>query len=76
MTGDRTVADVDSKNNGAERALREQVVLRRIFKSLRSADGVRTHETITTMLATWQRRGLDPPSQLQSVLGGRELESP
>ena len=70
-----TEPDVDSTNNRAERALREQVVLRKIFRSLRSADGVRIHETITTMLATWQRRGLDPPSQLQSMLGGRELES-
>ena len=71
-----TEPEVDSTNNRAERALREQVVLRKIFRSLRSADGVRIHETITTMLATWQRRGLDPPSQLQSVLGGREIESP
>ena len=71
-----TEPDVDSTNNRAERALREQVVLRKIFRSLRSADGVRIHETITTMLATWKRRGLDPPSQLQSVLGGRKLESP
>jgi len=71
-----TETEVDSTNNRAERALREQVVLRKIFRSLRSADGVRIHETITTMLATWQRRGLDPPSQLQSVLGGREIESP
>jgi len=71
-----TEPEVDSTNNRAERALREQVVFRKIFRSLRSADGVRIHETITTMLATWQRRGLDPPSQLQSMLGGRELSSP
>jgi len=48
----------------------------KIFRSIQLADGVQIHETITTMLATWQRRGLGPPSQLQSVLGGRELESP
>jgi len=71
-----TEPDVDSTNNRAERALREQVVMRKIFRSLRSDEGVRIHETITTMLATWRRRGLDPPEQLQSVLGGRELESP
>jgi transposase len=71
-----TEPDVDSTNNRAERALREQVVMRKIFRSLRSAEGVKIHETITTMLATWRRRGLDPPEQLQSVLGGRELESP
>ena len=64
---------IDSTNNRAERALREQVVLRKMFRTLRSAEGVRIHETITTMLATWKRRGLDPPEQLQSILGGREL---
>ena len=60
-----TEPGVDSTNNRAERALREQVVLRKMFRTLRSAEGVQIHETITTMLATWKRRGLDPPQQLQ-----------
>ena len=68
-----TEPEVDSTNNRAERALREQVMLRKVFGSLRSAEGVWIHETITTMLATWKQRGLDPPEQLQSVLGGRDL---
>ncbi|SEU07029.1 transposase, partial [Natrinema hispanicum] len=68
-----TEPDVESTNNRAERALREQVVLRKMFRTLRSAEGVQIHETITTMLATWKRRGLDPPEQLQSILGGQEL---
>ena len=68
-----TEPGVDSTNNRAERALREQVVLRKMFRTLRSEEGVQIHETITTMLATWKRRGLDPPEQLQSILGGREL---
>jgi transposase len=71
-----TEPEVDSTNNRAERALREQVMLRKIFRTLQSDEGVYIHETITTMLATWQRRGLDPPDQLQSVLGGRDLSSP
>jgi len=71
-----TEPDVDSTNNRAERALREQVMLRKMFRTLQSAEGVYIHETITTMLATWQRRGLDPPDQLQSVLGGQDLSSP
>ena len=70
-----TEPDVDSTNNRSERALREQVVLRKIFRILRSTEGVQIHETITTMLATWKRRGLDPPEQLQSILGGQELRS-
>ncbi|MDB2239326.1 IS66 family transposase [Halorubrum ezzemoulense] len=68
-----TEPGVDSTNNRTERALREQVVLRKMFRTLRSAEGVQIHETITTMLATWKQRGLDPPEQLQSILGGREL---
>lgn len=68
-----TEPEVDSTNNRAERALREQVVMRKIFGCLQSADGVRIHETITTLLATWKRRGLDPPEELKSILGGRDL---
>jgi transposase len=70
-----TEPDVNLTNYRAEWALREQVVLRKMFRSLRSAEGVKIHETITTMLATWERRGLDPAEQLQSMLGGRELNS-
>jgi hypothetical protein len=70
-----TEPDVDSTNNRAERALREQVVMRKIFGGLRSDTGVRIHETLSTMLATWERQGLDPPEQLRSVLGGELSES-
>jgi len=51
-------------------------MLRKIFWTLQSDEGIYIYETITTMLATWQRQGLDPPDQLQSVLGGRDLSSP
>lgn len=70
-----TEPGVDSTNNRAERALREQVMLRKMFRSLQSEEGAYIHETITTMLATWEQRGLDPPEQLQAVLGGRKLPS-
>ena len=68
-----TEPDVDSTNNRSERALRKQVVLRKVFQTLCSAEGVQIHEKITTMLATRKRRRLDPPEQLQSILGRREL---
>ena len=45
-------------------------------QTLQSDEGVYIHEAITMMPAAWQRRGLDPPDQLQSVLGGRGLNSP
>jgi len=67
-----TEPDVDSTNNRAERALREQVIMRKVFGGLRSAEGVRIHETITTVLNTWEQQGLDPPEKLRTVLGGRE----
>jgi transposase len=71
-----TEPDVDSTDNRAERALREQVMLRKIFWTLQLDEGVYIHETIATMLATWKRRGLDPHDQLQSLLGGQDLSSP
>ena len=64
---------VPSTNNRAERAVREQVVQRKVFGGLRSERGEFIHETLTTMLATWNQRGLDPPKQLLSMLGGRDL---
>jgi len=70
-----TEPEVDSTNNRAERALREQVVMRKMFGGLRSETGVRIHETISTMVATWERQGLDPPDQLASILGGKCPES-
>ena len=70
-----TEPDVDSTNNRAERALREQVVMRKVFGGLRSETGVHIHETLSTMVATWEHRGLDPPDQLISVLGGTRPDS-
>nr|WP_224830411.1 IS66 family transposase [Saliphagus infecundisoli] len=70
-----TEPDVDSTNNRAEPALREQVVMRKVFGGLRSETGVRIHETLATMVATWEHRGLDPPDQLKSALGGTRPDS-
>jgi hypothetical protein len=70
-----TEPEVDSTSNRAERALREQVVMRKIFGGLRSETGVRIHETVSTMVATWERQGLDSPDQLASILGGERPES-
>ena len=70
-----TEPEVESTNNRAERALREQVVMRKIFGGLRFPTGVRIHETLSTMVATWERQGLDPPDQLTSILGGQRPDS-
>jgi transposase len=59
---------VEATNNIAERALREIVVQRKIFGSLRNNKGAKIVETIMTMLATWRQRGLDTFSALRSSI--------
>jgi hypothetical protein len=46
-------------NNRAERALRPQVVLRKILGMLRNDRGTLINERIKTMLAAWGQMGLD-----------------
>jgi len=63
-----TTPGVEPTNNRAERALREQVVQRKIIGTLRNQKGTFIHETITTMLATWKQQGLDPSKMLANNL--------
>jgi transposase len=44
---------VEPTNNRAERALRSQVVLRKILGTLRNDKGTSIHERIMATLATW-----------------------
>jgi transposase len=50
---------VEPTNNRAERALRPQVVLRKILGTLRNDKGTSIHERIMTTLTTWEQRGLN-----------------
>jgi len=59
---------VEPTNNRAERALRPQVVLRKIFGTLRNEKGTSIHERIMTMLATWGQNGLDCLQMLTAKL--------
>jgi transposase len=59
---------VEPTNNRAERALREQVVLRKILGTLRNDKGTSIHERITTMLATWEQQGLNSLQMLKASL--------
>jgi len=63
-----TTPGVEPTNNRAERALREHVVQRKIIGTLRNQKGTFIHETITTMLATWKQRGLNPSKALAESL--------
>jgi transposase len=59
---------VEPTNNRAERALRPQVVLRKIMGTLRNDKGTSIHERIMTTLATWGQRGLDSLQMLTAKL--------
>jgi transposase len=59
---------VEPTNNRAERALRPQVVLRKILGTLRNDKGTSIHERIMTTLATWGQKRLDSLQMLTAVL--------
>lgn len=63
-----TTPGVEPTNNRAERALREHVVKRKIIGTFRNGKGTKIYETIATMLATWEQRGLDPAQTLAESL--------
>jgi transposase len=63
-----TKPGVEPTNNRAERALRPQVVLRKILGTLRNHKGTSIHERIMTMLATWEQNGLDSLHMLTTML--------
>jgi len=63
-----TTPGVEPTNNRAERALREHVIQRKIIGTLRNQKGTFTHETITTLLATWKQQGLNPTEMLANTL--------
>jgi transposase len=59
---------VEPTNNRAERALRPQVVLRKILGTLRNEKGTSIHERIMTTLATWGQNGLNCLQMLTAKL--------
>lgn len=59
---------VEPTNNRAERALREHVVQRKIFGTLRNEKGTTIHETIMSVLATWKQQGLPLHQKLVECL--------
>ena len=59
---------VELTNNRSERGLRELVVQRKIIGTLRNSKGTYIYETLATLLATWEKRGLDPAQALSTAL--------
>jgi len=59
---------VEPTNNRVERALREHVVQRKIFGTLRNEKGAGIYETLMTVIATWKQQGLPLHQKLVSHL--------
>ena len=53
------VEGLDATNNVAENALREGVVQRKIFGTLRNEKGAHIYETLLTLTTTWKQQKLD-----------------
>jgi hypothetical protein len=59
---------VEPTNNIAERALRENVVIRKIIGTLRNAFGAEVHGVIMSVLATCKQLGQNPYRVLKPLL--------
>jgi hypothetical protein len=53
------VEELEATNNSAENALREGVVQRKIFGTLRNEKGTCIYETLLTLTTTWKQQKLD-----------------
>lgn len=64
------VADpaVPPTNNAAERAPRPLVVARKVSGGTRSAHGSTMRMALQSLVATWERRGLDPVAEFLALL--------
>lgn len=60
--------DVEPTNNRAERGIRPQVILRRLRGSLRSERGKEDHEVMTSLMASWELKGLNSTTELENEL--------
>jgi len=60
--------NVEPTNNNAERAIRETVIVRKIIGAFRSTHGVKTYETLASLIATWQSQQKDIRQELHRML--------
>ncbi len=68
--------DVEYHNNGSERALRMMAVIRKILYGNRSEKGMKMTETMCTVYATCEMRGVSFYSFVTDYLDGRVTEIP
>lgn len=60
--------EVESTNNLAERALREQIVFRKIIGTLRNEKGAGIYEALASLVATWTTQGANPREMLVAAV--------
>ena len=63
--------DVPSENNAAERAIRPQVIARKIRGGTKSAKGSQTYTTLSSLFGTWQLQGHNVMQTCQIMLQGK-----
>jgi len=62
------IEGIEPTNNFAEQSLRESVVVRKIIGAFRSETGKENYETLASIIASWQLKGLDLKSELKKML--------
>ena len=62
------IEGIEPTNNFAERALRESVLVRKIIGAFRSETGKENYETLASVIASWQLKGLDLKVELKQML--------
>lgn len=68
--------EVPSENNGAERALRPCVIMRKVCGGTRSEKGSETKMTLLSLFGTWHIRGLDMLDACRQLLIGTSVLFP
>ncbi len=62
------IEGIEPTNNFAEQALRESVLVRKIIGAFRSETGKENYETLASVIASWQLKGLDLKNELKQML--------
>lgn len=62
------IEGIEPTNNFAEQSLRESVVVRKIIGAFRSETGKENYETLASVIASWQLKGLDLKVELKQML--------
>jgi hypothetical protein len=62
------IEGIEPTNNFAEQSLRESVVVRKIIGAFRSETGKESYESLASVIASWQLKGLDLKGELKQML--------